>query len=194
MVRWKSIEKCLLKDPVPVTAAPGEARASVMILLAEHPERKREEIILTKRTMHVETHKGQISFPGGFEQSGDPDLLATALREAHEEIGLDSRTVHLLGGMEPERTPGKVWVHPWVARIPFPSRFELNPREVDRLLFLPLEKLLEEGLSDVSVPVGPVSIPSIGIEVDGDLVWGITARFLNQLRTRTISAYDLRAV
>src|SRR3954464_9415454 len=65
---------------------PTERRLySVLIPIGRYRENGREEILLTKRTMLVETHKGQISFPGGGHDPGDRDLLATALRESFEE-------------------------------------------------------------------------------------------------------------
>jgi 8-oxo-dGTP pyrophosphatase MutT (NUDIX family) len=156
--------------------------SSVLIPIGRHRDTGEEEILLTKRTMLVETHKGQISFPGGRHDPGDRDLMATALRESFEEIGTHERDVEVLGMLQPVLTQGHVWIYPFVGRMTFPYPFRINPGEVDRLLYLPLNTLLKEGLRSYSVPIENIVVKSPGIEVDGELVWGATARMLELLR------------
>jgi 8-oxo-dGTP pyrophosphatase MutT (NUDIX family) len=160
--------------------------SSVLIPIGFNRLTERDEILLTKRTMTVETHKGQISFPGGFHEPGDRNLLATALRESAEEIGTRESDIEVIGRLEAVQTRGNVVIYPWVGRLGFPYPFQLNPAEVERLLFLPLETLLREGLRTFSVPVESLTIKSPGIEVEGELVWGATARMLQLLRERIL--------
>ncbi len=176
-----------LPDPLPR----GEpALSSVLALLGWNPETEREEILLTKRTEHVETHKGQVSFPGGFWEETDSDLLQTALRESYEEIGLDSKAVKILGSLEPVTTRGNIVVYPWVGWVDYPYPFTPNPGEVASMLFLPVQELLDTGLKQVNVPISEgFSVESIGIWVSGELVWGATARMLEQLRERLLLVY-----
>ena len=155
---------------------------SVLAPLVWNEEAKRGEILLMKRSELVESHKGQISFPGGYREMSDLDLLHTALREVEEEIGVKREAIEILGRLAPVRTRGDVLIYPWVGRLRVPYPFVLNPAEVDRLLFLPAAQLVAEGLSPVEVPMGAVKVKSIGLMVQGELVWGATARMLQELR------------
>jgi 8-oxo-dGTP pyrophosphatase MutT (NUDIX family) len=96
-------------------------------------------LLFTKRTLTVRDHRGQISFPGGVKSSGDSHILATALREAQEEIGLDPQGVEILGSLKPLATVTGYWITAFVGLIPYPYEFHLNRREVKRLILLPLD-------------------------------------------------------
>jgi len=176
-------------EPLPKRMALTEERvASVFVTLGVHQDGGETEILLTKRTERVETHKGQISFPGGFYEAEDQgDLWRTALREAHEEVGINEIDVKFLGVLKPVHTMGLVSIFPHVGEMSFPYVFKSNPEEVDKLLFLPVKKLLSEGLQTVQVEMGDHKIESPGIYVDRELVWGATARILEQLRYHLIS-------
>jgi len=95
-------------------------------------------LLFTQRTLTVKDHRGQIAFPGGVKDSSDPDLLATALRETQEEIGLSPQAVEVLGALEPVATITGYGITAYVALVPFPYDYQPNPREVRRLLFLPV--------------------------------------------------------
>lgn len=166
--------------PAPDTFPGG--LSSVLIAVGMHQATQREEILLTKRTMLLETHKGQVSFPGGYWEEHDSSLVETALRESHEEIGADPSDIQILGGLAPVLTHQGVTIMPYVGQLNFPYPFLLNPVEVEKVLFLPVIQLLEQGLKTVTVPIGEARVVSEGIEVEGELVWGATARILRQLR------------
>jgi len=160
-------------------------RASVIVPIGFRSGAAQYEILLTKRTQKVETHKGQISFPGGFFEISDKTLLETALREAYEEVGLQRERIRVLGRLEPVATLGGVVIYPWVAHVDFPDEFLVNPEEVERTVFLSLDRLLSEGLQLRSVLVKRLGVPfhveSPGIECDGELIWGASAKILQQL-------------
>lgn len=179
---WPDELKKLLFSTSPEAPDAGAARSSVLVPIGYHSESGQDEILMMKRTMLVETHKGQISFPGGFWEPHDESLLDTALREAHEEIGAKREHVEVLGALTPVRTRGDVIIYPWVGYFPLPYPFVLSVAEVDRLIFLPLQRLLQEGLQPVTVAVGDLKVQSHGITVEGELVWGATARVLEELR------------
>ncbi len=164
------------------SADPGGVESSVMVLLTIAPDSGREEILLTKRTNHVETHKGQISFPGGLRDRTDADLLQTALRESYEEIGAPREKVEVLGALPKVMTRGNVYIFPWVGVLREREGFVVNDKEVERILFLPVETLLIEGLKNVEISIEGMHLRSIGISVDSELVWGATARILQDLR------------
>lgn len=168
---------------VPTPEALADEFSSVLIAIGMHETTQREEILLTKRTMWVETHKGQISFPGGFWESHDATLVDTALREFNEEMGANPADVQILGGLEPVETHQGIRIFPWVGTMRFPYPFTVNPAEVEKVLFLPLERLMHDGLQPVSVRVGGLNVKSLGILAEGELVWGATAKMLSQLRS-----------
>jgi 8-oxo-dGTP pyrophosphatase MutT (NUDIX family) len=176
-------------DPVtpPSRKAMEAGISSVLVAVGPHRATGREEILLTKRTMLLETHKGQISFPGGFWETVDANLVDTALRESLEEIGARAADIEVLGSLASVRTHQGVEIFPWVGWMEFPYPFEINAAEVEKVLFLPLRTLLEDGLVPVTVQVGDMHVKSLGIEVDGELVWGATARILDELRHRLIN-------
>jgi 8-oxo-dGTP pyrophosphatase MutT (NUDIX family) len=164
----------------------GANLSSVMIPIGWNSVTQREEILLTKRTHTVETHKGQVSFPGGYWEMGDPHLLATALRECEEEVGIKAADIEVLGSMESVLTRGDVRIQPWVGILSLPYSFVINPSEVENLIYLPLSVLLTEGLPKIRVEIESFTIESIGITVDKELVWGATAKMLEQLRNLLI--------
>jgi 8-oxo-dGTP pyrophosphatase MutT (NUDIX family) len=159
--------------------------ASVLVPIGLRNNAAQHEILLTKRSETVETHKGQVSFPGGLFEAEDKDILKTALRETFEEVGISESQIHVLGSLPPVKTLNDVVIYPWVAKVEFPDMFSFNPHEVDRLLFLPLEHLLTEGLKPVQVKVQEqgisFTVSSVGLNWDNELIWGASAQILNHL-------------
>ena len=89
-------------EPGLVEDEPGTWPAAVLFLLYEHEGRV--YTVFQKRTDRVDAHKGQISLPGGGRDAEDEDLIATALRETHEEIGVDPAHVEILGAIDQIKT------------------------------------------------------------------------------------------
>jgi 8-oxo-dGTP pyrophosphatase MutT (NUDIX family) len=110
-------------------------RAAVLLLLKDLPS---PEVIYTLRAKHLSHHAGEVCFPGGMWEPHDQSLLATALRETHEEIGLHPSLVHILGALPERQTRSGTRVQPFVGRIPADCRFELNHHELDVLFTVPL--------------------------------------------------------
>ncbi len=135
-------------------------------------------VVFTKRTDKVDSHKGQISFPGGGREPEDGSFSETALRETEEEIGVGREEVELLGRLDPLLTVTGFLVHPFVGTIPYPYDFRLNKFEVDRLLELPLTGLIEEAGNQAGDVVSGLDLK---FNRRGDLIWGATARILYQL-------------
>ena len=91
-------------------------------------------------------HKGQICFPGGTPDEGDGDLVATAVRESDEEIGLKPEDVEMLGKLDDMITMSSMRIiTPFVASIPYPYEFRINPSEVEEMVEVPISALLEKG-------------------------------------------------
>jgi 8-oxo-dGTP pyrophosphatase MutT (NUDIX family) len=143
-------------------------------------------LIFTERRADMRRHAGEISFPGGRRDEDDTDLAATALREAHEEIGLDPSVVEL--GEELPTTGTFVTgyrIHPFVGRIPHPGELDLkpNPAEVETVLTFSLEVLRDAYAMRRLIRRGvPIHTPTY--EVEGHLIWGATARILGDLIDR----------
>ena len=143
-------------------------------------------LIFTERRADLRRHAGEISFPGGRRDEGDADLLATALREAEEEIGLDPAQVKAGEALPAIKTfVTNYLVHPFVGYVPHPQELDLrpNPTEVETVLTFSLE-LLREGYEMRRLVRRGVPIHTPTYEVEGHLIWGATARILADLLER----------
>lgn len=140
-------------------------------------------VVLTKRTDTVRTHQGQISFPGGAWEPGDLSLRETALREAHEEVGLRAQDVEILGVLDdtPTAVSGFI-VRPFVAIVPHPYEFVQDVAEVAGLLSPPLDVFADLQRRRVEIRERDgVRYPLYFFDVENDIVWGATARMLVSL-------------
>jgi 8-oxo-dGTP pyrophosphatase MutT (NUDIX family) len=162
--------------------AHGTTRAAVLVPLVEL--RGRIHVVLTRRPATMRRHAGEIAFPGGRSDDDDPTPTATALREAHEEIGLRPENVEVLGALSPVGTFVTGYaVYPVVGWVEHPGRWELSPREVDAVLELDLEALRESHEQRRLVRQG-VPFLTDTYTVDGHEVWGATGRMLKDLFAR----------
>jgi 8-oxo-dGTP pyrophosphatase MutT (NUDIX family) len=174
-----------LTDPPARVLAPEErAPAAVLIPLFPDPPAGLSTL-LTVRTTTVRDHKGQVSFPGGVRDAGDPDLLATALREAGEELEIARIDVEILGRLDDLPTLTGYLVRPFVGYLRRRPKVHPNPEEIDHVLWTPLAALAAPGACRPrAVESGGWSGESPGFEVDGRIVWGATARMLLNLLER----------
>lgn len=148
--------------------------AAVLILLIWHEDDW--HILYTRRTDRVESHKGQVSFPGGACDADESTPAQTALREAHEEIGVDPSSVHVLGLLHGLITITSFRVTPVIGVLEWPAVFRLGEDEVERVFTIPLGWLAD--------PTNRWELPYPGRDrgvivfhpFDGELVWGATAR------------------
>jgi len=143
-------------------------------------------LIFTERRADLRRHAGEISFPGGRHDDADADLRATALREAEEEIGLSPAQVEVGEALPAIRTfVTNYRVHPFVGYVPHPGELDLqpNPTEVETVLTFSLE-LLREGYGMRRLVRRGVPIHTPTYEVEGQLIWGATARILSDFLDR----------
>jgi 8-oxo-dGTP pyrophosphatase MutT (NUDIX family) len=141
-------------------------------------------VVLTRRRSDLRRHAGEISFPGGRADDTDPSLLATALRETHEEIGLDPQSATVLGALQPTTTFVTGYaIHPFVAAIPPGTAWTLSPQEVDAVLELPLQAL-RAGYARAELERRGLRFRTDTYTVGTDMVWGATARVLGDLLER----------
>ena len=125
-------------------------------------------------------HSGQVAFPGGRHDPRDPDSIATALREAQEEIALPPTAVRVLGALPPMHTVSRFLVTPVVGEVDWPQALRPDPREVARIFSIPLAWLARPGHHRIR-PYPHPEHPQVREvvffdEYDGERLWGVTAR------------------
>jgi len=175
-------EVLLTPEQAAAMDAPGRVDAAVLVPLFE---RDGELVaVFTERRHDLRSHAGEISFPGGRQDEPDDDLRATALREADEEIGLSPGDVDLVGALPPVGTFVTGYsVYPFVGLIEAGRTWVPQETEVAQVLELSLAELVRGHEMKRLVRRGiPIKTPTY--TVDGHLVWGATARILQQLLTR----------
>jgi 8-oxo-dGTP pyrophosphatase MutT (NUDIX family) len=143
-------------------------------------------LLYTRRTERVESHKGQVSFPGGACDDGETDPESTALREAQEEVGIDPSRVRVLGRLTDLVTITSFRVTPVVGLIDWPAVFRLGENEVERIFTIPLDWLADARNRWEFSLAGRNGAVIAYHPFDGEMLWGATARmtvnFLNALR------------
>jgi 8-oxo-dGTP pyrophosphatase MutT (NUDIX family) len=169
------------EEPKWASRPPVPASVLIPVVLRERPT-----VLLTQRTAHLSSHSGQIAFPGGKQDSTDADLVATALREAHEEVGLQAEFVQVLGTLPVYVTGSAFIITPVVGLVQ--NGFSLTPNayEVDDVFEVPLEFLMNPAnhrrhsfLAD-GVQREWISMP-YGDGPDERYIWGATAGMLRNL-------------
>lgn len=161
---------------------PGDRTAAAVLVLFVYRAGE-PHLVFAKRTETVPHHRGQVAFPGGVVREADGSPVATALREAAEEVGLDPRTVEVLGLFDDSPTHATPFViTPVLGLCREAPTFHPDGRETERVLEVPLRHLLE-----------PASFHEEWWEREGrphrvgffrcgeDVVWGATARILREL-------------
>jgi 8-oxo-dGTP pyrophosphatase MutT (NUDIX family) len=140
-------------------------------------------ILFTRRSDTVPHHKGQISFPGGRQDRKDQNALAAALREAHEEMGIQEKDVQILGELDDFCTATSDFcISPFVGLIPYPYPFQVNEREIEEVIEAPLVALLDERKfrQEIHWRNGePLEV--LFFQYQDHTIWGATARILKQL-------------
>ncbi len=160
--------------------APGTKDAAVLVPLYREPL----TTILTERRSDLRHHAGEISFPGGRQDEPDEDLRSTALREAHEEIGLEPAGVDIVGALPPVGTFVTGYrIFPFVGTIERGHELRPQESEVASILEFSLQELTAGYEMKRLVRKGvPIRTPTY--TVNGHLVWGATARIVQSLLER----------
>lgn len=158
-----------------------EARRSAVLVVLAHGATG-AEVLLTRRSMQLSSHRGEVSFPGGRLDPGETYEDA-ALREAFEEVGLPPSDVSVVARLSPISTwVSSSWIVPVLAVVASPLPLEARTGEVDRVLWTPLHDLTAPGtyreeLWHTTRGAHPIHF----FELDDETVWGATARMLHQL-------------
>jgi 8-oxo-dGTP pyrophosphatase MutT (NUDIX family) len=128
-----------MEGDLPLRRAEASKQAAVLIAITNRPE---PGVLFTVRREHLRTHAGQIAFPGGRLEPGE-DLIAAALREAHEEIDLDPVAAEIIGSLEAYRTVTGYVVTPVVSVVAPDLPLKVQENEVADLFEAPLAYLLD---------------------------------------------------
>jgi 8-oxo-dGTP pyrophosphatase MutT (NUDIX family) len=163
--------------------------AAVLLPLVQRPEGL--TVLLTRRAEHLRNHAGQISFPGGRCEPGDVGPAGTALREAHEEVGLPPALASVIGALPAYTTVTHYVVTPVVALVPPRLQLVLDPLEVAEAFEVPLVWLMNPAhhcRHRVEFDSGPRQFLSMSWQSGGDVgesreyfIWGATAAMLRNL-------------
>lgn len=165
--------------------SPERVDAAVLIPVTEEPV---PHIILTRRASHMSSHAGEVAFPGGKRDASDASIIATALRESREEIGLPEDRVEVIGELDAFTSKVGLRVQPIIGMVPCEQLLVPNPDEIESIFRVPVEFFLT---ADVSYThrfrfMGQeMTVPSFNY---GDyVIWGLTAFMIVDLMKR---AYD----
>lgn len=172
-----------LASPPPKRLAPSDLRPAA-VLVPLYVDAGELWTVLTKRTESLPSHRGQIAFPGGGREIGE-DAWSAALREAKEEVGIDSAKVLRLGQLDEVESPASFRVIPCVGAVPFPYEASPNEAEIAEVFSVPLTvfanpRLVEERAVSIDGRERMIRIYHIGSRQ----IWGLTARVLQNLLVR----------
>lgn len=160
-----------------------EQRRSAVLIPIYCSAQDELHVILTRRSAMMKHHTHEVSFPGGNQELEDQDLWATAIREAHEEIGLNPELPRFVGTLDSFVTVGSnSLVTPFVGILDTVPALEANPIEVEEIIDVPLAELLNPDIyrEEVWQWQDGKSRPVFFFELIGDTVWGATASMLRQ--------------
>ena len=173
-----------------------EFRTAAVLVPVYRDDEGELRVVLVVRADDGGLHGGQLGLPGGKPEPQDVDLLATALREAKEEVGLDPSTVDVVAELAPFDTQSTRWrVHPYLGRIPPDTAFRLEQAEIVGVL-MPSVRALADPTARGMLPFSSLRFPEPllvdGIDIQGHVLWGMTLRLLDALIPRMLAGeWDL---
>jgi len=183
-------------DPLDVVMPPGLSRwphtmqqeldgplkpAGVLVPLMQRP--KGLSVLLTQRASHLTHHAGQVSFPGGRMETHDTDVRAAALRETHEEVGIEPGNVDVIGYLRSMPTITGFAVTPIVGLVVGEVELVIDQTEVDYAFEVPLDHLLDESNDRyVDREYKGQNFSLVEFHYKGERIWGATAYMLLAFR------------
>jgi len=156
--------------------------AVLCILFSENEKLK---MILIRRSVYVGIHSGQISFPGGRYEESDGDLMVTALREVHEEIGIHPAEVEILGQLtDLYIPPSNFLVRTFVAHVKQKPQYKIDTREVQEVIEVEIDYFFRTDIihrKNFKAHNSTLNTNAPYFDVDGVVIWGATAMILAEL-------------
>lgn len=161
--------------------------AGILIPLIERHDAL--SVLLTERSADLKHHAGQVSFPGGGMEDHDSDITATALRETHEEVGIEPHQVDVAGYLEPTPTVTGFAVTPVIGFVSQAIELRVDPVEVEKVFEVPLEFLMDHRNEEYSErEYGGTTFSVVTFHFEGHRIWGATAGIIVTLRQRLIDS------
>ncbi|MFH1639440.1 MAG: CoA pyrophosphatase [Chloroflexota bacterium] len=173
------LRNALSSKPEQLQATNDERLAAVLIPM--FCKEGQYHILFTKRTMNMQRHRGEISFPGGAYEDQDGSLLNTALRETAEEIGLAPADINVLGALDTTPTVASGYlIYPFLGVIPWPHTLRLERWEIDEVFDVPIPVLMDKNCfrEEIRERDGR-SISVFYYDYQGRTIWGATAKILH---------------
>lgn len=161
---------------------PTLPQAGVLVAITDEAD---PQLVLTQRAGHLSTHSGEVAFAGGKRDETDPDIVYTALREAHEEINLATDSVNVVGELDQVVSLFGYLVTPIVGIVPAETEFIANLDELDAIFKVPLRFFLENEPDDY-MKRGKILIPSYHYE--GFRIWGLTSMMITEMMNNHLNA------
>jgi 8-oxo-dGTP pyrophosphatase MutT (NUDIX family) len=166
----------------PAELLDGPPRPAAVLLPLVQQDDEWQILFIRRTEVDGDYHSGQVALPGGARDPEDEDNIAAALRETHEELGIQAAEIELLGTLNDFITISNYQVTPVIARLSWPLSLTLAEDEVARAFTIPISWLLDPANHQVrhrQMPNGLGSASVIYFErYDGELLWGATARFV----------------
>jgi 8-oxo-dGTP pyrophosphatase MutT (NUDIX family) len=159
-------------------------KSSVLVLLYPGKENYEPNFVVTLRTVYNGIHSGQISLPGGQFEFPDENLMQTALRETHEEIGMDPSRITIIGPLtELYIPPSNYLVQPFVGFTTGYPEFHPQQEEVKQIIEIPVNLLLDEkNVMEKEISAGGIQFSAPSFFINGTIIWGATAMILNEFK------------
>lgn len=155
--------------------------AAILVPMREHADGSLD-VLLTERAAHLRQHAGQISFPGGAAEPHDADLAATALRESHEEVGLEPDQVDVLGYLAPQWTISNFAMTPVIGLLRGEISLRLQEEEVADAFWIPARHLFDAGQQTIARRrMGDIEFDTVELHWQGRRIWGATATVIRRL-------------
>ena len=157
---------------------PARAAATLLLLYPDHDGEL--TVPLTVRHADLRSHAGEVSLPGGAVEPGDLDRAAAALREAHEEVGVQPASVRLLGSLDEVWIPvSNYQVRPFVGAMSARPRLIPQAQEVAAVMELPVRRLLApDAVGEEEIDIRGYRLHAAVYRYGGERIWGATARTL----------------
>lgn len=170
----------------PIRQLSGDQLRPAAVLLPLLVRNDEDCLLFTRRTDLVRHHRGEISFPGGGREPADPDLVATALRETEEELGIAGDQIKLLGRLDDFISVHGYHVTPYVGQLQMPLRLRVDRGEIAEVIEVPLARLSAPGVwRKEHWPHRGRLHPVHFYTVDHHEIWGLTAAILRQFLKRS---------